>query len=190
MKQIYKILFIFMLFFVGCDDKKIDSSIISKGTEMSKEAKELAQNLDKESYKDLSNVFLDTNSIDFSKDVFIIFGKNQCKYCDILKDEIKKNKDLQNALKTNFNPYYVNISYDKLHVLTSTDSTRQVSTENLARIFNVSSTPMIVFLDKNINVKYIYPGFSLKLQEMLDNVISSQKAMGDYSSINRDLSVL
>lgn len=220
MKQIYKILFVFVLFFSGCENNKIDSDIFSKGTEMSQEAKELAKHLDKESYKDLADLFLDTSKIDFSKDVFIIFGKNQCKYCDMLKNEIKKSTDLQNTIKTHFNPYYINISYDKVHTITpnspckldlpldskldstkgaescdknaesATKSTKQIDTENLARIFGVSSTPLIAFLDKDMRIKYIYPGFSLKLQKMVDDIISNAIIAGDYEDINRALNAL
>lgn len=205
MKQIYKILFIFTLFFIGCDEQKIDSTILSKGSQMSQEAIDLAKNFDKESYKDLADLFLDTSKIDFSKKVFIIFGKNQCKYCDMLKDEIKKNPALQDTLKTHFNPYYINISYNKTHNFipqkdsnadstknaeSTQDSTKQISTENLAHIFGVSSTPMIAFLDKNMSIKYIYPGFSLQIQEMLNSVISSNKAMGDYKSIDKQIAAI
>ncbi len=205
MKQIYKILFIFTLFFIGCDEQKIDSTILSKGSQMSQEAIDLAKNFDKESYKDLADLFLDTSKIDFSKEVFIIFGKNQCKYCDMLKDEIKKNPALQDTLKTHFNPYYINISYNKTHNFipqkdsnadstknaeSTQDSTKQISTENLAHIFGVSSTPMIAFLDKNMSIKYIYPGFSLQIQEMLNSVISSNKAMGDYKSIDKQIAAI
>lgn len=205
MKQIYKILFVFTLFFIGCDEQKIDSTILSKGSQMSQEAIDLAKNFDKESYKDLADLFLDTSEIDFNKEVFIIFGKNQCKYCDMLKDEIKKNPALQETLKTHFNPYYINISYNKTHNFipqkdsnadstknaeSTQDSTKQISTENLAHIFGVSSTPMIAFLDKNMNIKYIYPGFSLQIQEMLNSVISSNKAMGDYKSIDKQIEAI
>lgn len=205
MKQIYKIFFVFTLFFIGCDEKKIDSTILSKGSQMSQEAIDLSKNLDKESYKDLADLFLDTSKIDFSKEVFIIFGKNQCKYCDMLKDEIKKSPALQDMLKTHFNPYYINISYNKTHNFISQkdsnadstknaestqDSTKQISTENLAHIFSVSSTPMIAFLDKNMKVKYIYPGFSLQIQEMLNSVISSKEAMGDYQSIDKQIAAI
>lgn len=205
MKQIYKILFVFTLFFIGCDEQKIDSTILSKGSQMSQEAIDLAKNFDKESYKDLADLFLDTSEIDFSKEVFIVFGKNQCKYCDMLKDEIKKNPALQETLKTHFNPYYINISYNKTHNFipqkdsnadstknaeSTQDSTKQISTENLAHIFGVSSTPMIAFLDKNMNIKYIYPGFSLQIQEMLNSVISSNKAMGDYKSIDKQIEAI
>lgn len=205
MKQIYKILFIFTLFFIGCDEQKIDSTILSKGSQMSQEAIDLAKNFDKESYKDLADLFLDTSKIDFNKEVFVIFGKNQCKYCDMLKDEIKKNPALQDTLKTHFNPYYINISYNKTHNFipqkdsnadstknaeSTQDSTKQISTENLAHIFGVSSTPMIAFLDKNMSIKYIYPGFSLQIQEMLNSVISSNKAMGDYKSIDKQIAAI
>ena len=118
MKQVFRVMAIFavcVVIFSGCDDKKIDSNIISQGSEMSAEAQEKAKSLDKESYKDLADLFLDTATIDFSREVLIIFGKNQCKYCDMLKDDIKKSPAIQSKIKEHFNPYYVNTSYDKVH---------------------------------------------------------------------------
>ncbi len=194
MKHGFKILWIlticglwgvFGAFFSACEDKSIDSSIISKGSQMDAQAKEIAKNLDKESYKELADVFLDTGEIAFDKEVFIIFGKNQCKYCDMLKDAIKGDSAIKSAIRTHFNPYYVNISYDKIHDFGGT----RINTENLAKIFKVNSTPILVFLDREKRVKYIYPGFSLELNAMVENV-AANRVSGDYTDINQALETL
>ncbi len=246
------------LIFSGCDDKKIDENIISKGAEMSAEAVEKAKNLDKESYKELADLFLDTSEIDFSREVLIIFGKNQCKYCDMMKDDIKKSPEIQAKIRENFNPYYVNTSYDKIHKFhgfggesatsslrgnsnavesslrgsgkaTTKQSTNRANqkvdchdfaTQNLAmtkegdcaesrndnvsapqdefaiptakfaQIFAVNATPQIVFLDKNGRVKYLFAGYTLKLENMLDDVVANSAPMGDYAQIDKALNEL
>ncbi|MDE6886000.1 MAG: thioredoxin fold domain-containing protein [Helicobacteraceae bacterium] len=191
MKQKFNFLIIFIsLFFIACGDDRIDSSVISGGSNMSKEAKEIEQNLDKHSYADLADVFLDTKDIRFDKEVLIIFGKNNCKYCDMLKDIIKKDDELKAMIKDNFNPYYINISYSKIHNIDFMNKKAQLSTNNLASIFSASSTPTIVFLSKDGSVKYIYPGFSPKFDSLVKEVISKNSSMGSYEAIDSALKKL
>lgn len=216
----------------GCDDKKIDDNIISTGSAMSAEAIDKAKSLDKESYKEIADLFLDTGEIDFSRDVLIIFGKNQCKYCDMMKDDIKKSATIQEKIRENFNPYYINTSYEKTHKLrgfggeSSTSSLRvskaneaiqknkvdchdsarctesrndnasapqdefEIPTARFAQIFAVNATPQIVFLDKNMRVKYLFAGYTLKLEKMIDDVVASPAPMGDYAQIDKTLNEL
>ena len=185
-----------LIFFSGCDDKKIDENIISTGSEMSAKAMDKAKNLDKESYKELADLFLDTSEIDFSREVLIIFGKNQCKYCDMMKDDIKKNPALKAKIKDNFNPYYVNTSYDKIHKLrgflgeSKANANIEIPTARFAPIFGVNATPQIVFLDKNMKVKYIFAGYTLKLEKMIDNIVANPAPMGNYAHIDKALNAL
>lgn len=174
----------------GCDDKKITENIISTGAEMSAEAVEKAKSLDKESYKELADLFLDTSEIDFSREVLIIFGKNQCKYCDMMKDDIKKSAVIQAKIRENFNPYYINTSYDKIHKFKFANSSIEISTARFAQIFAVNATPQIVFLDKNGRVKYIFAGYTLKLEKMIDDIVANPTPLGDYAQIDKALNEL
>ena len=194
MKQVFRVMAIFavcVVIFSGCDDKKIDSNIISQGSEMSAEAQERAKNLDKESYKDLADLFLDTATIDFSREVLIIFGKNQCKYCDILKDDIKKSPAIQGKIKEHFNPYYINTSYDKVHKLCAfRGKDIDINTANLAQIFGVNTTPQVIFIDKNGRVKYLFAGYTLQFEKMIDDVVATSAPLGDYATIDKALNAL
>ena len=239
MKQVFRVMAIFavcVVIFSGCDDKKIDSNIISQGSTMSAEAQEKAKSLDKESYKDLADLFLDTAMIDFSREVLIIFGKNQCKYCDMLKDDIKKSPAIQSKIKEHFNPYYVNTSYDKVHRIVrnsknspslaegdkggglkmqknsgakfskgesthplspsareggdSKESANLISTQNLAQIFGVNTTPQVIFMDKNGRVKYLFAGYTLQFEKMIDDVVATSAPLGDYATIDKALNAL
>ena len=181
--------------FSGCDDKKIDSNIISQGSQMSAEAQEKAKSLDKESYKDLADLFLDTDEIDFSREVLIIFGKNQCNYCDMLKDDIKKSDEIRAKIKAYFNPYYVNISYDKVHNLRGfRGKDVKINSANLSQIFGVNATPQVVFLDKNGRVKYLFAGYTLQFKKMIDDVVANVESngapLGDYATIDKALNAL
>ena len=224
MKQIYNVFFalcagfgvVFFsaIFFSGCE-KKIDESIISKGSDFSAEARIKAQNLDKESYKDLADLFLDTSEIDFSREVFIIFGKNQCTYCDMMKKDIKKNPALQTKIAENFNPYYINTSYQKTHKIRAlgaesstknaessadsaknvdsaknADSAKNIETQNLAQIFGVNLTPQVVFIDKSGRVKYLFAGYMPNLEKIIDDVVANPAPLGDYASVDKNLKQL
>ncbi len=165
----------------------------------------------------------------------------------MMKDDIKKSAAIQAKIKENFNPYYINTSYDKLHkfifgnssltqssrelekssldrrqalsqsdfsaqptnlaqdtriandsktkgVETSTDSTPQdefaIPTARFAQIFAVNATPQIVFLDKNGRVKYIFAGYTLKLEKMIDDIVVNPAPLGDYAQIDKALNEL
>lgn len=189
MRQIFSILFIGIAL-VSCKDNNIDSSIISSGTKMSESAMQASQNLDKESYKEILNVVLDNNNISFDKDVLIIFGKNDCTYCDMLKSYIKTNADLQNMLKNDFNSYYINTSYDKVHNIIFGDKKVSISTSDLASMFGIDLTPTMVFFSKNAKVKYMFPGFSPKINDVVKSVISKKDAMGNYTDIDKKIQKL
>ncbi len=183
-------LIVFSIVFIACSDDKVDSSIISNGSVMSKEAREIEQNLDKASYAELADLFLDTKDISFDKDVMLVFGKNNCTYCDILKEDIKKNSNLKQRIKDNFNPYYINTSYSKKHKIDWNNKQSIVSTQDFARIFSVNATPTIVFLSKNGSVKYMYPGYTPQFEYLVEAVIQQDNSMGSYSIIDSKLKAL
>lgn len=189
MKRIFSILFIGIAL-VACKDNNINSSIISSGSKMSESAMQASQNLDKESYKEILNVVLDNNNISFNKDVLIIFGKNNCPYCDMLKSYIKTNMDLQNLLKNNFNSYYINTSYDKVHNIIFEGKKVSISTNELASMFGIDLTPTMVFFSKNGKVKYMFPGFNPKINDIVNSVISKKDAMGNYANIDKKMQKL
>lgn len=189
MKQKFNIVFmvLFGILFVSCSDNKIDSTLISSGSTMDSKAREMEKNLDKSSYADVADVFLDTNEIDFNKDVLIVFSKNNCNYCDDVKDIIKEDENLKQIIKDNFNPYYINTSYLKTHLINFNDRQSKVNTSDLAQIFSVNATPSIVFLSKNGDVKYLFPGFTPKFKDLVLDVVKKDSAMGQYENLNKKI---
>lgn len=183
MKSFFKcfVIAFFAIVFVSCKED-VSESAISSGAKSSDEHKELEQNLDKNSYLEILDVVGDNKEIKFDKEVLLIFGRNGCTYCDILKKEIQKDSSLKEKLK-NFNVYYINTSYVKNHdIILGSRST--LKSQALAYIFNVNTTPNLIFLFKDGSVKYIYPGYTPKLHALIDNVIAKKEAMGDYKEIN------
>lgn len=178
---------LFSLLLVACSNDEIDSNVISNGSTMSPEAKEEEKDLDKVSYSDLLDVFLDTNKIDFNKNVLIIFGRNNCSYCDMIKDLIKQDDDLKQLIKDNFNPYYINISYSKIHEINFNDRQSKIDTNSIASLFSVNFTPTIVFLGKDGTVWYLFPGFTPKFKDLVLEVIKKNAPMGEYEDLNNKI---
>ena len=188
-KQIFSAFFaiLFGLLLVSCSDNKIDSSLISSGSTMDSKAREAEKNLDKASYADVADVFLDNNEIHFDKDVLIVFGKNNCPYCDELKNLIKGDSSLKQIIKDNFNPYYINTSYLKTHSIHFSDRDSKADTTTIAQVFAIDFTPSIVFLSKDGNVKYIFPGFTPKFKNLVLDVSKKDSAMGEYENLNKKI---
>lgn len=159
-KLALSMLFAVMTLLAGCKDDKIDKSSFSTQSNISQEELQKAQNLDKASYAGLEHLFLDTSKISSDgKYVILIFGKNNCQWCDRLKDDIKDDKSTQEILAKNFNSYYINLSYSKQHTLEFEGKQSIMDSATLAGQYNIRPTPTIVFLDKKGQPIVIYPGY-------------------------------
>lgn len=176
-KLILSFFFIIMVLLTGCKDGKIDENAFSTQSNISQEELQKAQNLDKASYAGLEHLFLDTSKISSDgKYVILIFGKNNCQWCDRLKDELKTNKTTQEILLKNFNSYYINLSYTKEHTLDFKGKQTIVDSATLASQYGIRPTPTIVFLDKNGQPIVIYPGYlpQDKFQIFLNFIASAE----------------
>lgn len=148
MRYIYIFCFIMLLAY-GCKDSKIGISDgdDNKNTE---EITEKISNIDAEGYKGLEDVFSNNISIDSNnKPIMLIFGNNKCIYCEDLKNEIKNNEVLKNEIKNNLVSYYINTSYSKNHNISYLHKT--INTDELSRYYNLSNTPLVLFLEPNGN---------------------------------------
>ncbi|MGL2757098.1 thioredoxin fold domain-containing protein, partial [Helicobacter pylori] len=82
-----------------------------------------------------------------------------------LKKDLKNVKELSDYIKEHFSAYYVNISYSKEHNFKVGDKDKndekeiKMSTEELAQIYAVQSTPTIVLSDKTGKTIYELPGY-------------------------------
>lgn len=169
------------MLFTACDNK-IDVDLISTGTNMSEEQKIIEQNLDIKSYEEIKDITKDNKEIALNKNTIIIFGRNGCIYCDELKKDIKNSEDIKNFIKNNFELYYINSSYSKIHNIND----KQIKTQDLTIALNVIQTPTIIFFDKSSNVKYVYPGYTNKFKELLQEVNNIPYSK-DYKIVNDSL---
>lgn len=163
----------------GCKDQKVDSSV---------EASEL----DKKTYAGLEDVFNDTSTIETKgKYMLLVFGANGCTYCENLKDDIKAHKNLRTMLKEQFNAYYINTSYSKLHTFrigeSDTLQDHAIPTRQLAQIYRIGPTPTLVFAAKDGRTILTYPSYlpPKQFSALLEFIAqgSWQKANGDEKQI-------
>lgn len=153
---------LFLTLLLGC--KNDEDVQISSGDNLTHEQIQKAESVDKASYAGLEDVFLDTKQIASfdQKPPLLIFGRNNCLYCEKLKDDIKDTPALKATLQQHFSPFYINMSYTKRHKLTLGNADSTLDTNALAdRFFNsaMRPTPTLIFLSQRGEVLYRLPGY-------------------------------
>lgn len=139
--------FIAMFMINACKDKINVSDDNSTEDSSSKIAQKLA-NIDMESLQGLQDVFHNNVEIKSeNKPIMIIFGNNSCKYCEELKHEIRTNDALKKYIQSNVTAYYINTSYSKNHSVEYLG--KSMDTDSLSRFYNLSNTPLVLFLEPN-----------------------------------------
>ncbi|AJC84697.1 SoxW family protein [Campylobacter peloridis] len=172
----YKIIIISLIaLFISACDEKVDTNLISSGAKFTKEYAQQTNDIDKKSYQEIAHLFKDNTQIQSKeKNILIIFSANHCVYCDKLKEEILNDKKLQNLIKDDYNSYYINISYKKIHTFNK-NHTSDLSTAELSSLYNIVATPTIVILNKNSQTLFNYPGF-----------ISAKRLKATMEFLNKD----
>ncbi len=168
-KKFLSVLLLISLFLSACKSSnkdKLDENLLSSGSQSSKELNDERDNTDKKSYAGLEDIFSDNKSISPNdKYMLLVFGRNGCSYCERLKKDLKNVKELRNYVKEHFSTYYINMSYTKEHDFKVGDKDKndekeiKMSTEELAQIYAVQTTPTIVLSDKTGKTIYELPGY-------------------------------
>ncbi len=168
-KKFLSVLLLISLFLSACKSSnkdKLDENLLSSGAQSSKELNDERDNIDKKSYAGLEDIFSDTKFISPNdKYMLLVFGRNGCSYCERLKNDLKDVKELHDYVKDHFSAYYINMSYPKTHNFKVGDKDKndekeiKMSTEELAQIYAVQSTPTIVLSDKTGKTIYELPGY-------------------------------
>lgn len=125
--------------------------------------------LDIESIFDSSKITLD------DKPIMLIFGKNDCYYCDILTASLVSNDTIEGYITLNFGAYYINIDDKKKHSISFLNLSRASSLE-VAKIYDIKALPMIIFIapDKSEIMRVVgFPGEAriINLLEFVNNDI-------------------
>lgn len=188
MKKNHFLICIALMFLFGACQEKVDKNVVSSGTNNTKEQLLAMENIDRNSYAEVADVFQETSKITSNHLPFLlVFSANGCVYCDRLKNLIKENSDIKEFLTTHYAPYYINISYTKMHEVSFLNQT--LSTSDLVQKYNIKPTPTLVFLSKEGKELFVYPGFMPKNRflatlEFLTNPTLTQK---DSKTIAQEL---
>lgn len=152
------LLYCLIAFCFNACGENTESSIVTSGTQYSKEKHKAMENIDINSYQEVADVFLETSAIQSDgKPYLLVFGANGCVYCDRLKELIRDNAEIKDFLKANYVPYYINISYTKTHQIDFLDM--PLNTIELAQKYSIKPTPTLIFLSKSGKELFVYPGF-------------------------------
>lgn len=174
-----KLCFVFasLLLLVGCKNEKIDSSMLSSKSNISQEMIEQSNHLDRASYAGMEHIFADTeNIVSNGRFVLLIFGRNGCHWCERLKEEIKGNQMTQEMLAKDFQTYYINLSYSKLHHLDFDGKIDEKTTRTFGAEYAIRSTPTSIFLDSKGNAILGWPGyFSQEQMQVILQFIASKE---------------
>lgn len=123
---------------------------------------------------DIDSVFLDSRDIEIKdKPLMLIFGKNECYYCDVLSASLVSNDTIQGYINLNFAAYYINIDDKKKHSVKYLNLSRASSLE-LAKVYELTALPTIIFIssdNKEIMRIVGFPGESriINLLEFVNN---------------------
>lgn len=146
----------------------------------------------------LKNIFFDNkeiNAVD-NKVILLVFGQDGCYYCRLLIKSITSNDLVKDYLKNNFSPYYINVTREKRHKVNFLQL-EGVTSKDFARLYNLTFTPLIVFI--NIDGDVImrlqgYPGDKALLKaleyvaddkwKVYKNEKDRIKGFVDYAQIN------
>ncbi len=109
---------------------------------------------------DNSDIYSDSASIKPNgKYMIIIFESDECPYCAKMNLDIHNNKDLHDKLKRDFTVYNLNALKNRMHKLEHEGKPMDVDTKTLIDIYNVTSTPTLIFADKKGKSIFIVPGY-------------------------------
>jgi len=156
----------------GCDEKttvktvkqeqNTQTATVNKKVEKKSPQKEVVAKTEKDRLPkvDVSDVFKDAAMIKpDGKYMIIIFEADTCPYCRKLELDIHNNKKLHDELKNDFTTYALDASKNRMHKLMHEGKPMDVDTRTLIDIYNVTSTPTLIFADKQGKSIFIVPGY-------------------------------
>lgn len=91
------------------------------------------------------------------KGVIIVFESSTCQYCELLKEDFTKNKEM-NSLAKEFNIHFINKEMEQEYIMG--EKKRKETTTTLKMAFMAKNTPNIVIFDKHWNRIFQLPGYA------------------------------
>ena len=167
-KVLTGLLFAALFLFSGCDEKTSVKSVNQEAPKLikanapvkSKSHEVVQNNKNKLPKVDLSGIFKDTFSLEpKGKYMLIIFERDGCPYCAKLNLDIHNSKAIQDELKKDFSVYSLDAMKNRMHKIPHEGKFMDVDTKTLIDIYQVNSTPTLIFADKKGKSIFIVPGY-------------------------------
>lgn len=128
----------------------------------------------------IQKVFTDSAKISpKNKYMLIVIGTNTDPYTNKLKEDLNTSLELINNLKENFTSYYLKAHENLRHKLFHEGQYMDVDTKTMISIYQVNSTPTLIFTDKKGKAIIIVPGYMPPKQFLITiEFIKSKKWLG------------
>jgi len=140
-----------------------------------------------------ANELLQTSSklIANGKNVILFFGTKTCPYCEVMKKDFVKDKELNAMLKKNFNIYYIPLDEYKEYEMGDKKLPKKTNTTSLKMGFAVKTTPQIIMFDKAWNKIFQLPGYADPSQlkifiRFMEGLESGKYTIKDYRKYLKD----
>ncbi|WP_158657001.1 thioredoxin family protein [Helicobacter aurati] len=129
---------------ISCIFLTIATFIFTLSFAYSQETKTQQENA--QSSDDLTLLFLDNKNITIGdKHVLLIFNKNECYYCEILKTSLIENPTIHGYLILNFSTYLININSKTKHNIPYLKLSG-VNSLDMAKLYKITALPSMVFI--------------------------------------------
>ena len=164
------------LFFGGCGDGKSEAKLMpvddsSKKVEVKKShSKDMAtepfkpilakKSMQNPNINKFYTIFKDGAKIaPEGKPMLLVFGQPTDPYTVKLQNNVVENADLSKKIKEVVTPIYIDATAVKMHKFSHEGKLMDVDTKTLISIYNIHSTPTLIFIDKSGKSIFIVPGY-------------------------------
>ncbi len=93
------------------------------------------------------------------KALLLLFGQNSDPYTQKIKDDIVSDSELAERIKSSVTPIYIDARGQKTHKFQHNGEMMDVDTKSLVSIYNITSTPTLMFADIEASHIFVVPGY-------------------------------
>jgi thioredoxin-related protein len=93
------------------------------------------------------------------KPMLLVFGQSADPYTQKLQADITDNPELAKTIQDTTTPVYINASSEKQHKFMHNGEMMDVDTKTLVSIYQIDSTPTLIFTDDKAQSIFIVPGY-------------------------------
>ena len=176
--KLYGYCLIVVFLMMGCSDKKdttnetnmVSTNALKQNIEQhSKPTEEQEKPIEKQTTQkeipneptnDINTIFKVSNDLlPNNKYMIMLFDSESCSYCIKLKEDILANEKLKNRIKNNFSAYQLSLDENQVYNFLYHEKIVKADTNLLKNIYSITSTPTLLFDDKDAKNILIITGY-------------------------------